>query len=365
MEVENRPFISDWAHVSQRGFISGRSILQNVIDIETAALAASYDADRRPVILLFDFAAAFPSLPREYLWTCLRALGVPASSISALRNLYADNQHFFKFGGLLHTAFNVTSGVRQGCPASASLFVLAIDPLLRAINSILPGGAQLCAFAEDLALVLPCISLAPAVSAIFETFSLFSGLQLRYDKCACVPLWTSNVQLSKDTLAALVPRWASMSHTHCATYLGYTLGPEGPLHRFDKAIRKFRDRCLMIRSTGVSLASRIILYNALAVPVFSYLAQLTHFTSQVATAEAQGLTSILRLPGNAIPPRLFGALSRLMKLYRAPTSMSSFFFTASRSRIVLVAPTSLGIATSRISSASSSKTALLAPRFVN
>ena len=189
---------------SQRGFICGRQILQNVLDVEAAPFAASYDADRKPVILLFDFAAAFPSLSHAYLWSCLRVLRLPELAISALQTLFADNKHFYRFGGQLHFAFTVTSGVRQGCPASATLFVLAIDPLLRALSSRLPLGATVCTFADDLAIVLPCISLAPLVSDIFEDFARFSGLQLGIDKCACIPLWTSSTTASHAALTALL-----------------------------------------------------------------------------------------------------------------------------------------------------------------
>ena len=55
-----------YVHPSQRGFLSGRSILQNVVDIDDAAMTVSL-RHAAGAIVLFDFRAAFPTLSTEFL----------------------------------------------------------------------------------------------------------------------------------------------------------------------------------------------------------------------------------------------------------------------------------------------------------
>ena len=55
------PTLSEWVAHLQRGFLTGRSLLANVIDLEEAAMRVSLQAPDGGTVLL-DFAAAFPSV---------------------------------------------------------------------------------------------------------------------------------------------------------------------------------------------------------------------------------------------------------------------------------------------------------------
>ena len=56
-----------WAVFTQRGFIAGRSMLQNVVDLETQSLVFSYERQQQAAMILFDFSAAFPSVARAFV----------------------------------------------------------------------------------------------------------------------------------------------------------------------------------------------------------------------------------------------------------------------------------------------------------
>ena len=60
------PLLSRWISPQQRGFLPGRSILANVVDVEEAALQSALAHDM-PATFLFDFSAAFPSVNQEYV----------------------------------------------------------------------------------------------------------------------------------------------------------------------------------------------------------------------------------------------------------------------------------------------------------
>ena len=116
--------VGDWAVQVQRGFISGRSMLENVVEVGSHAMRASFNPRNRAALVLYDFAAAFPSLARAYMWMALTYMGFPPYVIRALQALYADNKHFFGLGGLMTFAFIGFAAVRQGCPASSTPFVI-------------------------------------------------------------------------------------------------------------------------------------------------------------------------------------------------------------------------------------------------
>lgn len=55
---------AEWAHATQRGFVSNRHLLQNGPELDAAARLYG-DPEQRlrvPLVALWDFAAAFPSV---------------------------------------------------------------------------------------------------------------------------------------------------------------------------------------------------------------------------------------------------------------------------------------------------------------
>ena len=55
-----------WVSDMQRGFLGGRSILANVLDVDFESMRISLKA-KQSAMVLFDFAAAFPSKSHTYL----------------------------------------------------------------------------------------------------------------------------------------------------------------------------------------------------------------------------------------------------------------------------------------------------------
>ena len=130
IKVKLDKMIGDWASLSQRGFIQGRLMLENILDTETWCVQQSVTT-RTAALLLFDFSAAFPSLGHKYLWMILEACGIPNQIIRAIQALYGNNLHWLKYAGSLFRSFIIRSGVKQGGPLSAPLFVIAVDTILR------------------------------------------------------------------------------------------------------------------------------------------------------------------------------------------------------------------------------------------
>ena len=155
------PLIAQHADDQPEGFVKGRQALNNVITVDCHsrmldALAASslpLPIELTPLLLLFDFMAAFDSLGHAFIFLALRHYKVPEGMYLFFVALYTDNKCYAVFGGVKRFLYKILSGILQGCPASGSLFVLAIDPLLRMFKSRFEGG-RTKAFADDLATML-------------------------------------------------------------------------------------------------------------------------------------------------------------------------------------------------------------------
>ena len=79
-------------------------MLHNVVDVEHEAMIASL-SDGDPALILFDFAAAFPSMAHGLIHATFAHLGVPSSVLCLLAALYDDNRCEITLAGGRHPGF--------------------------------------------------------------------------------------------------------------------------------------------------------------------------------------------------------------------------------------------------------------------
>ena len=179
------PVVQACASKIQRGFVNDRVLVQNVVDLDFASRAGAlryggskhgYDFDsdlsirrdgcigRLPVLTLYDFASAFPSVAHAWLFAVLVCIRVPKGALNVFEALYKDCDAYWCGGGVEYWLFKIISGVLQGCPLSGSLFVIAIDPLLfmfeRHVMSPTYGLVATCA--DDIRSFLEGFSICPS-----------------------------------------------------------------------------------------------------------------------------------------------------------------------------------------------------------
>ena len=183
--------VNKWAIAAQRGFIRGRQMLQNVIDIETHAIVDARLPTRSAALIFFDFAAAFPSVARAFIWIALEAIGIPKKVIKAIQALYVNNIHFMKCCRNLRFAFIAYSGVRQGYPLSSTIFILVTDCLLNALSLAIGPHDMIRGYADDIGMVIRNIWVRGAlISDAFACIARISALHLNGKKCVFIPLWS-------------------------------------------------------------------------------------------------------------------------------------------------------------------------------
>ena len=85
--------LGNWAFWMQHGFVHGRCMLNNVIEIETRAARLAFNPTSYPSVIFFDFAAAFPSIARAFIWIVFEHIDMPVPLIKAIQALYRKNIH--------------------------------------------------------------------------------------------------------------------------------------------------------------------------------------------------------------------------------------------------------------------------------
>ena len=91
----------------------------------------SWEFNRKVWNIFIDFSQAYDSVHRESLWRILVSFSVPGKIVNLLKACYAHTQGRVRVGGELSDCFNITSGLKQGCPLSTILFNFALEWVMR------------------------------------------------------------------------------------------------------------------------------------------------------------------------------------------------------------------------------------------
>ena len=125
---------------------------------------------------------------------CLEKFGFKSPFIRWIRTMYTDIKGCILNNGWVSAPFRVFRGIRQGFPASALTFVLAVEIMaikLRETKHIrgieiklnsLTGNLKICQLADDTTLFLKTKYEITIAMNIIEEFGNLSGLKLNKNK---------------------------------------------------------------------------------------------------------------------------------------------------------------------------------------
>jgi len=181
---------------NQTGFVEGRSILDNVYLAQEALVWAEED-NQDLVLLLLDFEKAFDKIEWAFLFKALEVLGFDGIWVKWVGSLYKEASSAIKVNGILGPDFPLERSVRQGCPLTPYLFILATDVLGYLMAdpkfevegfSLLQGGLiRDQTFADDTALYLKGTpGNLDKAQRILTLFSQASGAKVNWHKTAAI-----------------------------------------------------------------------------------------------------------------------------------------------------------------------------------
>ena len=266
----------------QYAFAPGRTI-HGALDIYTAAKAASAGSTatspQGSLMLMVDFTKAYDSLRRDFLAAVLHKLGLPPRFRAWVAAVYTCTTCRFQVNGYHSTERTVTSGIRQGCPIAPLLFVLALEPLLRAIAApdgppgvvIVGDGVHVekrgVAYADDTTLYLRDRAGLTLALDIFERFARASGLCINRSKSSLVSLGMEPPAETVDGIPCLSPA-ASIR------YLGIQVASGcAQVANWDAVIRSLQVRLHLATQRSTTAAQRALIARSIIVPKITYVAR--------------------------------------------------------------------------------------------
>jgi len=224
--------------------------------------------------VLFDFSAAFPSLDHEYMITVLRGRGIPAKWIRYVEALYKQNTCYLNVAGGIHPGFDISAGIRQGCPLSPILFAVVLDLFVRRLLRRAPQ-ATVRAYADDLAMIFDDVAKElGGIQCEFQDLEHAAGLGLNLRKSIHIPLYTDNVLAAHRDFVRAAPAWRAITSQLCGTYLGFVVGPNRGERSWTKGLAKTLSRARAWSRLGLGAAYTAELYRIYIASTLLYVGQL-------------------------------------------------------------------------------------------
>ena len=195
------------------------------------------------------------------------------------------------------------SGVLQGCPGSAMLFDLSLDPLLHMFEKALDYGKKgiVRACADDLAFALARVSHLSLLFPIYEVAKHCAGLSLKFKKCCIVPCTdfnSSSIAKVRKWLRQHIESWQEFRIEGATELLGFFVGPLANQYMWVKPMRKYRKRMADIKRAGAGLALNVHDYNTRISPVLGYVSQLVPLPKTFQYDQRIALHTLYRAPMN-------------------------------------------------------------------
>ena len=268
----------------QTSGVPGCFIGENVALLQDVVVFAS--SSGAPVaILSLDQEKAFDCVDRGFMQSTLVAMGFSPSFVTWVDLFYYCVQSSVNVNGYVLGFFNLSRGVRQGCPLSPLLYVLVSEVLAANIRCntrisglhipVFPPLSQISQYGDDTSLI---VSSDDAIKAVFETYALFeraSGSKLNQAKSK--GLWLGGWCGRTDPPVAL--EWSSCK----IKVLGFFVGAGNldvdnwrpRIEAVDHVLKSWHSRSLSFRG-------KALVINALAVSRVWYVASLVHMPAWVA-----------------------------------------------------------------------------------
>ena len=88
----------------------------------------------------------------------------------------------------------------------------------------LPADCMVRAYADDMAVVLPCVTSVSLLPPLFDRLAKASSLHVNVSKTILTPLYKTDIQQARKDVQH--SSWRSMSiEIGCSKYLGFLVGP--------------------------------------------------------------------------------------------------------------------------------------------
>ena len=184
--------------------VKGRSIHDGLILIRDLI---EYERSKKgdTLIVALDQRKAFDMVDHDVLIKAMAHFGFSTDIVKLIKMLYHGNRTRIKVNGELSDFVNVNRGVRQGCPLSASLYIVYLQIFLNILTGTskyglegirIPGSKRIkvSAYADDLVLFCNSDYEIQQSFEFFEKVARITGSQLNREKTEILNISTRSVR---------------------------------------------------------------------------------------------------------------------------------------------------------------------------
>ena len=203
-------------------------------------------------------------------------MGLPCWLVSAVRALYLGSSSRLSCGGIRGPCIKISSGIKQGCPMSGSLWCIIFDPIIRAMSRVLSGPRnRLGVFADDVGIGCgDCVSALVALSPVLDIMRVGACLTLNWKKTYIVNFGSMSEFAFKRSIEQALPIASAVIVCRAARYLGFIVGPDAFELIWKLVCAKMLKRARHVRSLGLSLAETCVAFNVFVFSVARFVLQL-------------------------------------------------------------------------------------------
>lgn len=180
--VKNRlqPFLTAVIGRPQSCSVPGKCILNNLCAVrDTIAEATLYK--HKQYVISVDFDHAFDRVFPNHILRTMHDMGFQAPIVELMGRFLCGSSSRININGYLSERISLRKGVRQGCPLSMLLFIIALEPLLMALQRAFSTTIKIFAYADDLTIVgqneIPPQDIIRLISGFADTAGLVINMK--------------------------------------------------------------------------------------------------------------------------------------------------------------------------------------------
>ena len=267
----------------QTGFLKGRYIGEN---IRTISDIIEYAKLRNipGIILLIDFEKAFDTIRWSHILKCLDYFNFGESFINWIKAIYSNINSVVINNGHASEPFQISRGIRQGCPISPYLFIVSVEVLAISIRTnkkikgiqVGPIEIKISQLADDTTLFMSNLASVKHALSCLSDFHKVSGLRVNISKTVGMGIGTLTDVLPDDKYGI---EWTKGP----ITTLGITITNDPKLNvnfNFEPRLKTMTSTLNIWLSRNLSINGKVAILKSVALPKLQYVASNIPITSE-------------------------------------------------------------------------------------
>jgi len=278
--------LPDIINEDQSGYLKNHFIGENIRLLEDVSVFTK-QKKLSGIIFCIDFEKAFDSLNWNFLFNSLKIFNFGSTFISYIKTMYINIESTVINNGNSGPFFKLHRGVRQGCPLSAYLFILAMeifaikirkDPTIKGIR-ISEDEIKISLLADDITLLLSDLKSMEGTLEILKYFRNCSGLKINIEKSCAKYIGTLST-------CDYYPHGLSWIKTSPIETLGIAIVDNSDLnykHNYAQRISNLKSLLNIWKQRSLSLKGKITVINTLALAPLIYVSSVTNTPKKAIT----------------------------------------------------------------------------------